>query len=198
MSTWAIDRGKSDVTALGVVVDVKKGYTHVCTLPAGTEITHHPSGNGVIAVHSQHPPKWIKLDGTVEEIGPVPHPYAEAARRSWDLQKQMKRDVRAVAGIDHLPDKAVPPERPPEHYIKDWFVMCEFAKIIVAAVPDSTIADAVERETPDDYVITEIPVTLGQVRAARKALGQHWSDCAVHNGPALPVGKCNCGGYDAK
>lgn len=24
----------------------------------------------------------------------------------------------------------------------------------------------------------------------------HWSDCAVHNAPALPVGPCDCGGYD--
>jgi hypothetical protein len=24
----------------------------------------------------------------------------------------------------------------------------------------------------------------------------HWSSCAVHNGPALPVGKCDCGGLD--
>jgi len=70
MATWAIDRGRSDVTALGVVVDVKQGYTHVCTLPAGTKITHHPSGNGVIAVHPDHPPKWIKRDGTVMEIVP--------------------------------------------------------------------------------------------------------------------------------
>lgn len=23
--------------------------------------------------------------------------------------------------------------------------------------------------------------------------GQHWSDCAVHNAPALPVGPCDCG-----
>jgi len=22
----------------------------------------------------------------------------------------------------------------------------------------------------------------------------HWSSCAVHNAPALPVGPCNCGG----
>jgi hypothetical protein len=22
----------------------------------------------------------------------------------------------------------------------------------------------------------------------------HWSDCAVNNGPALPVGECDCGG----
>jgi len=21
----------------------------------------------------------------------------------------------------------------------------------------------------------------------------HWSDCAVHNGPAYPAGECNCG-----
>lgn len=26
---------------------------------------------------------------------------------------------------------------------------------------------------------------------------QHWSDCAVNNGPALPVGPCDCGGYTA-
>lgn len=24
--------------------------------------------------------------------------------------------------------------------------------------------------------------------------GQHWSDCAVFNEPALPAGECNCGG----
>lgn len=24
--------------------------------------------------------------------------------------------------------------------------------------------------------------------------GGHWSDCAVHNGPALPAGECDCGG----
>lgn len=24
----------------------------------------------------------------------------------------------------------------------------------------------------------------------------HWSDCAVHNEPALPVGGCDCGGLD--
>ena len=23
----------------------------------------------------------------------------------------------------------------------------------------------------------------------------HWSDCAVNNAPALPVGECNCGGF---
>lgn len=24
---------------------------------------------------------------------------------------------------------------------------------------------------------------------------EHWSDCAVHNKPAYPKGKCDCGGY---
>ena len=24
----------------------------------------------------------------------------------------------------------------------------------------------------------------------------HWSDCAVNNGPALPVGECDCGGLE--
>lgn len=27
---------------------------------------------------------------------------------------------------------------------------------------------------------------------------QHWSDCAVHNEPALPKGPCDCGGYYAQ
>jgi hypothetical protein len=25
----------------------------------------------------------------------------------------------------------------------------------------------------------------------------HWSSCAVNNGPALPVGPCDCGGYQS-
>lgn len=25
----------------------------------------------------------------------------------------------------------------------------------------------------------------------------HWSDCAVHNAPALPIGECDCGGRTA-
>lgn len=25
---------------------------------------------------------------------------------------------------------------------------------------------------------------------------KHWSDCAVHNGPALPAGECDCGGLE--
>lgn len=25
---------------------------------------------------------------------------------------------------------------------------------------------------------------------------EHWSDCAVHNEPAHPVGECDCGGCD--
>lgn len=24
---------------------------------------------------------------------------------------------------------------------------------------------------------------------------RHWSDCAVHNAPAMPVGECDCGGH---
>ena len=24
----------------------------------------------------------------------------------------------------------------------------------------------------------------------------HWSDCAIHNAPALPVGPCDCGGLE--
>ena len=47
-----------------------------------------------------------------------------------------------------------------------------FAELIANAVPDSTLADAAERGTPDDYVIVEVPVTLGQVLAARRTLGR--------------------------
>ena len=28
--------------------------------------------------------------------------------------------------------------------------------------------------------------------AQRQAADSHWSDCAVHNGPALPAGLCDC------
>ena len=70
-----------------------------------------------------------------------------------------------------------------------------FAELIANAVPDSTMAQADEEGKADDLVVTEIPVTLGDVRRARKAVGRHWSDCAVHNAPALPASKCDCGGY---
>ena len=40
------------------------------------------------------------------------------------------------------------------------------------------------------------------ITALRAALAQpeqepikHWSDCAVHNAPAYPSGKCDCGGF---
>lgn len=36
----------------------------------------------------------------------------------------------------------------------------------------------------EDAVIPLVPATL-----------QHWSDCSVHNEPAYPAGKCDCGGY---
>jgi hypothetical protein len=34
------------------------------------------------------------------------------------------------------------------------------------------------------------------IRAAHAAYApkSHWSDCALHNGPALPTGECDCGG----
>ena len=31
--------------------------------------------------------------------------------------------------------------------------------------------------------------------ARHKPTTEHWSDCAVNNGPALPVGSCDCGGF---
>lgn len=30
----------------------------------------------------------------------------------------------------------------------------------------------------------------------RPKSGEHWSDCAVHNEPALPAGPCDCGAED--
>lgn len=27
-------------------------------------------------------------------------------------------------------------------------------------------------------------------------MGEHWSDCAVHNAPALPIAACDCGGLN--
>ncbi len=27
---------------------------------------------------------------------------------------------------------------------------------------------------------------------------EHWSSCAVHNGPGLPVGPCDCGGLESE
>jgi hypothetical protein len=41
---------------------------HICTLEAGTKLVKHPSGNGFIAVHPDHAPRWIKFDGSVEDI----------------------------------------------------------------------------------------------------------------------------------
>lgn len=32
--------------------------------------------------------------------------------------------------------------------------------------------------------------------ADRPKPGEHWSDCAVHNEPALPAGPCDCGTQD--
>lgn len=42
------------------------------------------------------------------------------------------------------------------------------------------------------------PVDLpGNFSAADKPkTGEHWSDCAVHNEPALPAGPCDCGAQD--
>lgn len=27
-------------------------------------------------------------------------------------------------------------------------------------------------------------------------MNRHWSDCAIHNAPALPAGPCDCGGLE--
>ena len=56
------------------------------------------------------------------------------------------------------------------------------------------------REEPIDFVLAYGDVYAAQRAALEEALAQpvqtpvqHWSDCAVHNGPAYPAGECDCG-----
>jgi hypothetical protein len=48
----------------------REGFTFkfVGEMPEGSDWTPHPSGDGVIIVHPDHPPEWVHDDGRIEEI----------------------------------------------------------------------------------------------------------------------------------
>jgi len=54
-------------------------------------------------------------------------------------------------------------------------------------------------KTPEDEAFDELAKKQGawgggfQAKRAAAADKLHWSDCAVHNGPAYPAGPCDCG-----
>jgi hypothetical protein len=51
-------------------------------------------------------------------------------------------------------------------------------------------------KTPEDEAFEEIERRQGGGFPAKRTMAAdklHWSDCAVHNGPAYPAGPCDCG-----
>jgi hypothetical protein len=50
-------------------------------------------------------------------------------------------------------------------------------------------------KTAEDEAFEEIERRQGGFHAKRQMAADklHWSDCAVHNGPAHPAGPCDCG-----
>ena len=50
-------------------------------------------------------------------------------------------------------------------------------------------------KTEEDEAFEDIERRQGGFQAKRKMAADklHWSDCAVHNGPAYPAGECDCG-----
>ena len=54
-------------------------------------------------------------------------------------------------------------------------------------------------KTEEDEAFDELAKRQGmwgggfQAKRAAAADKLHWSDCAVHNGPAYPAGECDCG-----
>lgn len=71
------------------------------------------------------------------------------------------------------------------------------------------MAKQIERANTHGSRVTHAGVALADVarrigdelwRAREKIRhppAEHWSDCAVHNAPALPAGECDCGGIQA-
>jgi hypothetical protein len=50
-------------------------------------------------------------------------------------------------------------------------------------------------KTPEDEAFDDIDRRQGGGFPAKRQMAAdklHWSDCAVHNGPAYPAGKCDC------
>jgi hypothetical protein len=53
--------------------------------------------------------------------------------------------------------------------------------------------------TPEDEAFDDLAKRQGawgggfKAKQAMAADKLHWSDCAVHNGPAYPAGECDCG-----
>jgi len=52
--------------------------------------------------------------------------------------------------------------------------------------------DKVNQEFTEEYIKYRTAFPKGYI-APQQELVQHWSDCAVHNGPAYPAGPCDCG-----
>jgi len=50
-------------------------------------------------------------------------------------------------------------------------------------------AREVEADTSDDA----LDLIMGELDMKKKPEAHHASDCATHNAPALPAGKCDCG-----
>jgi hypothetical protein len=51
-------------------------------------------------------------------------------------------------------------------------------------------------KTPEDEAFEDIERRQGGGFPAKRQMAMdklHWSDCAVHNGPAYPAGECDCG-----
>jgi len=110
-------------------------------------------------------PPWVSASAIAKETTAKER---EADRHWAEVQRGLEliadRCVAAIAGTEMTAH--------PNRAAQQLLDMQACVALIAASVPESTLADAVERGTPDDYVITEVPVTLGQVRAARTALGR--------------------------
>jgi hypothetical protein len=52
--------------------------------------------------------------------------------------------------------------------------------------------DKVNAEFTEEYIKYRTAFPKGYIAPQQEPV-QHWSDCAVHNGPAYPAGPCDCG-----
>jgi hypothetical protein len=51
--------------------------------------------------------------------------------------------------------------------------------------------DKINSEFHEEYIKYRTAFPKGYIAPKQESV--HWSDCAVHNGPAYPAGECNCG-----